>query len=196
MTQLLIQGSTILAQGLFVETADEIRSADAIYPKHVIEGWQIVECDVPVGFTPAGYTWDGGQVVVKPAPAPSQADKESFIRQIDVDVDEIYSAVIGGRATEYALAESEAAAYKAAGYVGDAPASVQTWAVVKNQTAQWAADNILTTATTWRAAQSAIRANRLRRKEDARNATTADQLASARQAWASFRIAIRTQLGI
>ena len=68
MTQLLIQGSTILAQGPFTgieDDSDSIQSSDAIYPKHVIEGWQIVECDVPDEFTPAGYTWNGLEVAAK-----------------------------------------------------------------------------------------------------------------------------------
>ena len=66
MTQLLVQGSTILAHGPFVETTDEIQSDDAIYPKHVIDGWQIVDVSLPGDFTCSGYTWDGTQVVKKP----------------------------------------------------------------------------------------------------------------------------------
>jgi hypothetical protein len=73
MTQLLIQGEVILAAGVMLETADYIRTytadgkADTEYPKHVVDGWQIVDVDVPDGFTPAGYTWDGAGVVAKPA---------------------------------------------------------------------------------------------------------------------------------
>lgn len=66
MTKLLILSSAILAAGDLAETDDAIQSADAIYPKHVVEGWQIVEAEVPEGFTPAGYAWSGSQVVAKP----------------------------------------------------------------------------------------------------------------------------------
>lgn len=66
MKQLLIIGESILAEGPFTVTENEITAADAIYPKHVIEGWQIVDAEVPDGFTCAGCTWDGQGVVVKP----------------------------------------------------------------------------------------------------------------------------------
>lgn len=91
MTQLLIQGATILAQGPFVDDGENIIARrevpyewrdddgnlvatitvdDSIFPKHVINGWQIVDATLPDGFTPAGYTWDGTQVVAKPADIP------------------------------------------------------------------------------------------------------------------------------
>jgi hypothetical protein len=66
MTQLLIVGSTILAQGPFEQTDDEIKSADAIYPKHVIDGYQLVEADLPEGFTCAGYEWIEDALSAKP----------------------------------------------------------------------------------------------------------------------------------
>jgi hypothetical protein len=66
MTQLLIQGVVILAQGPFTETANEIVAVDAIYPKHVVSGWQIAEAALPDGFTCAGYAWDGAAVALKP----------------------------------------------------------------------------------------------------------------------------------
>ena len=64
--KLLILNSAILACDPLTQTDDAIHSADAIYPKHVIEGYAIVDADVPDGFTPAGYTWDGSAVVAKP----------------------------------------------------------------------------------------------------------------------------------
>lgn len=74
--KLLLLNTAILAAGDLTETADSIQSADAIYPKHVIPGWQIVDAPVPEGFTPAGYTWDGAQVVAKPPVfvPPTEAD--------------------------------------------------------------------------------------------------------------------------
>lgn len=71
MTQLLIQGSTILAQGPFVESDDAFQTADQIIPKHVIDGWQVVDAALPDGFTCGGYTWNGAGVDAKPVPAPA-----------------------------------------------------------------------------------------------------------------------------
>lgn len=119
--------------------------------------------------------------------------RTALIKQIDADADAIYRDVQGNRGNEYALAESDATAFKAAGYTGTAPSSVQSWATAKGQTATWAADDILSTATAWRAAMSAIRANRLARKEQARTAT---DLAPVAAAWTAFVVGIRSALGV
>lgn len=71
--KLLILNTAILAAGDLTETADSIQSPDAIYPKHVINGWQIVEVEVPDGFAPAGYLWDGITVGIKPISPEEQA---------------------------------------------------------------------------------------------------------------------------
>lgn len=122
--------------------------------------------------------------------------KISIIRSIDADVDAIYAALLGNREAEYALAEKEATAYRDAGYAGTVPASVQAWATAKTQTATWAADDILAAASGWRAAQAAIRSNRLARKEAARNAADAAALATVQAQWAGFLAVIRAQLGL
>lgn len=118
------------------------------------------------------------------------------IRQIDADVDAIYGAVIGNRQAEYDLAESDANAYKSAGYSGAVPASVQAWATAKKQTAKWAADDILATSANWRAAQADIRANRLVRKEDVRNAGNPAGVATALSTWSAYVAQARSALGI
>ena len=94
---------------------------------------------------------------------------------------------------EYVLAESDAKAYKSAGYTGTVPDSVASWASAKGETATWATDDILTTARGWRQAQSAIRATRLTCKEQARTAT---DLAPVVAQWAGFVVAIKTALGV
>jgi hypothetical protein len=66
MSQLLIQGSAILAQGPFTQDADTINSSDAVYPKHVVDGWQIVDATLPDGFRCADYIWSGSALVAKP----------------------------------------------------------------------------------------------------------------------------------
>lgn len=63
MTQLLIQGSSILAQGPFEQTPSEVVAPDGIYPLSVISGWQIVDVTLPADFICAGYMWSGGALV-------------------------------------------------------------------------------------------------------------------------------------
>lgn len=122
--------------------------------------------------------------------------KAEAIQAIDVDVDKIYADVIGNRGTEYSEAEREALDFKAAGYTGPVPPTVQSWATVKNWTPQAAADDIITQATSWRNAALSIRANRLKEKEAIRVAASMDEINAAQARWTGYRTAIRTALGI
>lgn len=122
--------------------------------------------------------------------------RTAAIKKIDVDADKIYGDVLGNRAEEYALAEQDATAYKAAGYSGAVPSSVQSWATAKSWTATQAADDILTTAAAWRGAQAAIRAARLLRKEQVRTTADAAGVDAAMAAWQAFVSYIRGQLAI
>ena len=157
-----------------------------------------------------GWLYDNGAFTAPPLPpVPTQAEldaiaaqeaelvltvaRKALLLKIDADTDAIYRAVQGDRAMEYVLAESDAKAYKAAGYTGTVPDSVTSWASAKGQTATWAADDILTTATGWRQAQSSIRATRLACKEQAR---VANDMAPIVTQWASFVVAIKTALGV
>ena len=124
------------------------------------------------------------------APLRARAD---LLKKIDADTDAIYGAVQGNRGSEYQLAEADATAYKAAGYTGTVPASVQAWATAKAKTAAWAADDILTTATAWRGAMASIRSNRLAKKESVKTAT---DLAPITAQWDGFVAYIKTALGI
>ena len=119
----------------------------------------------------------------------------ALIKQIEADADGLYTAALGNRATEYAEAESQAQGFKDAGYAGVAPAYVQAWADATGNTAQWAADSILATATAWRSAQTAIRTNRLAHKEAARRATDFDALDLVKAGWTAAVQSIRAQLG-
>jgi hypothetical protein len=60
MTQLLVLGAAILATGPLTIADGEVRAPDAIFPLQAISGWQVVDADLPSGFTPAEYAWDGG----------------------------------------------------------------------------------------------------------------------------------------
>jgi hypothetical protein len=57
--RILVLNNSILAAGEFTETATEITTADAIYPKHVITGYQIIEAELPADYAPGRYTYDG-----------------------------------------------------------------------------------------------------------------------------------------
>ncbi len=122
--------------------------------------------------------------------------KAMAVLNVDADVDAIYEQIMGNRASEYALAEHDAIMYKAAGYQGTIPDSIQCWATAKAMTAVWATTNILDPATAWRGAQRAIRSNRLASKEAMRNAGTSGALTAAVQAWTGFVSFIRGQMGI
>lgn len=122
--------------------------------------------------------------------------RAATVKQIDEDTDALYAAVIGNRAAEYTVAETEATAYAGAGYTGTVPASVASWATAKGWTAQQAADDINATAAAWRTAQAAIRAARLLHKEQARTAASLADLSNVRAQWVGFVAAIRGQLGL
>lgn len=123
-------------------------------------------------------------------------NKGSSLVEIDISNDSIVTLAIGRRDTEYLMAEKQAQAYIDAGYVGDTYPYVSSWAMAKNETDRWAADNIIDTANTWRAIQSDVREKRLVHKENIRNATTTDEVAVIMQSWYAYVEIIKTQLGI
>lgn len=118
------------------------------------------------------------------------------IRRIDVDVDNIYRDAVGNRLSEYQLAESEAAAFKTAGYAGTVPPTTQSWATLNSLSATWAADNILAQSALWKAAQLAIRNARLATKATVRKAIDVTALDAAVVTWSATVTILRNQLGI
>lgn len=153
-------------------------------------------------FDPQAASW---AVVAKPAtpvdpeaPLPTFDDQQAaVIMSIDAEVDDIIARTIGNRATEYLLAETEAQAFKQAGYPeDDVPSCVEDDMLAFNRTAREAADAILTQAGAWRQAQQIMRRQRLLRKEEARNAATIDDLAGVINKWRGFTTFIKQQLGI
>jgi hypothetical protein len=119
--------------------------------------------------------------------------KASLIKQIDADTDAIYLAVQGNRSAEYILTESDANTFKAGGYLGVAPSSVQSWATAKGWTTTQSADDIIATATAWRSAQAQIRATRLLLKEQAKVTSDIDLVQAQ---WVAFRTTVKTALGV
>jgi hypothetical protein len=66
MTQLLIHGSMILAQGPFTDVGDSIHASDVIYPKPVIAGYVVVDVALPEDFSLMRYQWVNGSVTRAP----------------------------------------------------------------------------------------------------------------------------------
>tara|TARA_R110000822_G_scaffold301108_4_gene424841 strand:+ start:11211 stop:11813 length:603 start_codon:yes stop_codon:yes gene_type:complete len=200
MSELLVIGQAILAQGPFVETADAIQSADAIYPKHVISGYEIVEAELPDDFTCAGYEWinDALSEIIPASNLPTL--KAAAIAKTYIDVDAVYQDAIGNRVSEYSEAEAVALAYQAAGYTGDVSEFISAFALSNptgiEQTNEWAANAIIAQAEAMRTAQLAMRTTRFDKQKLMREATTEAELTTAVSEWNSFITATRTALGL
>lgn len=96
--------------------------------------------------------------------------------QIDQAADSARSSVVSDplRAMEHERAALEANAFKAAGYVGEMPPSVQAWADAAELEPQAATDSITAEADEWQAAMYAIRAARLKGKQRVLKAVSHD----------------------
>jgi len=77
--KILIYESNILAVGVLTETADAITSSDAVYPKHVISGWQIVEATLPADYEPGKYSFSAGVFSLIPFSATPEQHKAKAI---------------------------------------------------------------------------------------------------------------------
>ncbi|MBP2841172.1 hypothetical protein [Pseudomonas sp. PNP] len=98
-------------------------------------------------------------------------------QQIDEAADSARVAVVGNslRVVEYQLAEQEAQAFQVAGFEGEVPATVQAWVDAAGLEPQAAAENILAEASKWKAALYAIRAARLKGKQQALKAASHEE---------------------
>ena len=99
--------------------------------------------------------------------------KTQLCQQIDAVADQMRRELAGDplRVAEYDRAAQEASAYQAAGYSGDVPASVLSWAQAKAWSPQAAAEDILRAARQWEVALYGLRDLRLKTKEAIRSAT-------------------------
>lgn len=95
-------------------------------------------------------------------------------QQIDLTADQARASVVVDalRVVEYEMAEREAQTFKAAGYQGAVPPTVQAQVDAAGMTPQEAADSILVEASAWRGALYEIRAARLKGKQAALKAET------------------------
>lgn len=61
--KILVVGEQICNVGEFQETENELWYSDIMYPKHTIEGYRIVEGDLPNDFSYTKYIWQDGFVI-------------------------------------------------------------------------------------------------------------------------------------
>lgn len=124
-----------------------------------------------------------GETFATEPPSPSlDAIKSGLCMSVDAAADASYAAIGGsspGRLAEYQQAKSDALAFQAGGYVGEAPATISCWAQAKDWTDQQACDDILSTAAAWEQALVAIRSMRLSGKADVNAASDAGSAQSA-----------------
>lgn len=171
----LIVVDTILAMGEPEFGADRLRMGGQEFLLAHIAGYSLQ--DAAPGMK-QGYVRDGEAWVAPPVPATAE-EIAGAIAEIDRTCDTKRNRYVSTGSLvveEYRLAAKQAAAYKAAGYSGQVPASVQSWATAKGWTATQAADDILATEAAWMAVLAAIRNIRLPAKEQARAATTQAQV--------------------
>lgn len=125
-----------------------------------------------------------------------QTARAEAARSIDAAVDAATYRVVGSRLAEYQQAETEAAAYRDAGYSGEVPASVAAHVEAYGVSAQEAADTILAMASAWRGALMQMRSARLKAKRLCDSAADIPQLdALVAQATADINAAVAPLLG-
>lgn len=120
------------------------------------------------GRTYAGFSFDS---------LPLDAALLAAALQVDQAADQARSAVLGDplRAVEYRMTADEAESFAAAGYAGEVPATVQAWMDAAGLDAQAATESILHESRAWKGAIYAIRAERLKGKQDVLKATSHEQ---------------------
>jgi hypothetical protein len=178
-----------------IEKEDTLEASGISYPKNAILGYEIHNVQLPSDFILEKYMWNGAEVT-KIVPPLSLADQLAFIAQVDADVDKLYDQAVGNRGPEYLDALNDALAFKATGYTTPVPQSVTDWSVISGLSLQAATDNVIAAAGALKAAQTAIRKQRLACKQAARVATTQDALDAVKAQWATFINAVKTQLGL
>lgn len=105
---------------------------------------------------------------------PLAAAVKAAALQVDQSADQARTSIVGGslRLAEYEMAEQQAAAYKAADFLGEVPVMVQAVVDADGVGAQEAAEAMLAEAEAWRGALCEIRAIRLKGKAQVLKATS------------------------
>lgn len=145
------------------------------------------------------YLIDGVEEWVETAPISDLRDKA--IARTYADVDAIYEVAIGRRMTEYARAEEAARTYVATEPKPSVVSDYITGHAINNptglvQTNEWAAQQIIERADSFRWAELQMRNVRFARQADMRAATTAAGIAAAEASWKDFVVWLRQVLGV
>lgn len=120
--------------------------------------------------------------------------KEQYKNDIDVSCGNVRSSIISKGdfiSEEYRVAYDEAVAFKAAGYTGTVPMSIQTWMDVTGNTAQWVTDDIITTRNQYVGFLNDVRDLRLKSKAAVDGASTPDELQTTMQTFNTKLIVLR-----
>ena len=120
--------------------------------------------------------------------------RAKMLAQVGTDTDALYQQTLGNKGSEHEATEAQARAFEAAEWQGTPGELVRVWAEIKGWTDQQAAEDILTEANRWRAAQVSIRAARLRAKETLRTASDSAGIDSAYATWLQFLAHIPSEL--
>lgn len=124
--------------------------------------------------------------------------KTQFKNSIDLTSGSLRAKVVSMGdfvAEEYRVAYDEALNFKAAGYAGTVPQSILTWSQVSGNTAQWAADDIISTRNQYVTILNIIRDVRLKSKAAIEAATTPEGILAAVDAANASFISISSSLG-
>lgn len=65
-----------------VDTGDAFVFSDLVMPKRLLTGYQLVQADVPDGYQPGRYTWDGAKLVEIPTPDSASETQTRHITQL------------------------------------------------------------------------------------------------------------------
>lgn len=79
--KILIVGEQICNIGEFEETENTVVHKDITYPKHTIEGYEIIEVQLPDDFSFTKYVWKNGFVI-----SPDWIDPETIDQTIDQSI--------------------------------------------------------------------------------------------------------------
>ena len=162
----------------FYDTEDSPAPEGAIVLAITDGQWQ--EC-----MSAPGYTIQGGLLVAPIPPTDAEVFAQTQVNlclQIDGTAQSVYNGIGSaspGMLAEYQQANTDAQAYKAAGYPGTLPDTIACWATASGMTDQAATDNIIATAAAWIACLNAIRSTRLLGKASVNLATTVEDAQAA-----------------
>lgn len=126
--------------------------------------------------------------------------KNAAIAKCYTDIDAIYADAVGNRTEEYKDAESDARAFKDAGYTGTVSDYVHDYALNNPtgtaQTDQWAADQIISRANAFAQAKLSMRSQRFSSQAALRAAAVNADVDAAVSDWNNFIDTTRANLGL